>query len=357
MSQSYDVKFSSPLEIKLEELLQVRNSHNDFPHCGVDRFDLYKSIKSKLNSEYYRDIDGALTKDSNGGAYTHHDLGHVDDVIRKAGQLLGAGSDANTPAITQLKPYEVFVLLVACLIHDAGNIDGRKGHAARARQVLREVSDGRLDQKEISLISRIAKAHGGTAADGTKDTIGELPIEDGVENSKVRPRVLAAVLRLADELAENNRRASSRHSEGSEFANGYCRAISIRVDYESRRISLDFAVTDDDCKKIGKDESGSELYFLDYIGRRVSKAELERRYCDRFLRGFATFEEMRVAIELVYHDEEWERIHFELKENGYPEASCEEVVKGKGVVGSEIARRYEALCASRDHDTRGRANG
>lgn len=344
MSGGIDVNLDSPLEVRLKELVEMENAHNDFPYTGDNRFELYKSIKTNLHRDYYRDIDGALTKDSGGSAYTRHDLGHVDDVIRKAGQLLGANSSAQEPALNRLKPYEVFVLLVACLIHDAGNNEGRSGHAGRARKVLKDVSDGKLDHQEVSLISKIARAHGGKTAAGSKDTIGELQIRDGAEHITVKPRVLAALLRIADELAENSRRANRRKEEESRFPNMFCTTISISVDYRSRWISLNFAIADDDCALFAADENGDEMYFLDYISKRVAKTELERRYCDRYLRGFATFDVIRVNIELLKDDHEWDAIHFELREDGYPNADDLDDFRRSMINGAEIAKKYQKHC-------------
>lgn len=351
MSEGLDINLDSPLEVYLRTLVDQENAHNEFPYTGDNRFDLYKNIKSKLQRDYYRDIDGALTKDSGGGAYTRHDLGHVDDVIRKAGQVLGANSEAEVPAMNRLKPYEVFVLLVACLIHDAGNIYGRTGHANRARRVLQDVSDGRLDNKEIALISKIARAHGGKTAAGNPDTIGELPIRDGAEHITVKPRLLAAVLRLADELAENVRRANRREEEGSRFPNLFCSTISVHVDYKSRWIALDFAVADDSCVLFAGDEEGNEMYFLDYISKRVAKTELERRYCDRYLRGFATYDRIRVNIELLRDHDEWrEPIFFELLEDGYPSSGDLDVFRRDRIDGRAIASEYDARFGDRRDD-------
>ena len=350
MSEGLEINVDNPLEELLEERVGEKNSHHYFPHTGTNRFELYKAIKSKLQQDYYRDIDGALTADSCGSAYTRHDIGHVDDVIRKAGQILGANSDTKKPAIRKLKPYEIFVLLIACLIHDAGNIYGRSGHANRVRKILKDVSDAQLNQYEISLISKIARAHGGKTPSGSYDTIGGLDDKGGVEHITIRPRYLAAVLRFADELAENPRRANRRDAEGSKFPNLYCSSISVRVDYESRRISLNFVVSDGECALYETDESGESMYFLDYISKRVAKTELERRYCDRHLRGQATFEVIRVAIELLKNDEEWETIHFELRDEGYPRGDNLEEFRKQMIDGSEIAKKYEALCTEKGHD-------
>ncbi len=350
MNDHYDVQFATPLERHFESLMLQDDAHNQFPYVSINRLDFYKQIKSKINQTYYRDTDSGLTADSRGGAFTHHDLGHVDDVIRKAGQLLGTGSDINEPALLRLTHHEVFVLLVACLIHDAGNREGRTGHASRARSILRSVTDQRLDQKEVSIISKIAEAHGGTTVNGSKDTIGQLRLEDGVEQSRIRPRQLAAILRLADELAENPRRASTRTAELSDFPNRYCTAISIRVDCQNRALSLDFCVADEDCELYGKSEKGDEMYFVDYIRSRVVKTELERRYCDRFLRGFATFDETRVNMEFIRNDQEWNNIHFELKEDGYPSVEPDAVLSPNKLNGTAIASKYKEYCqSSEDH--------
>ena len=184
MSDGYDIKFNNRLEQLLKGYAIGPTAENDFPNCGRNRWELYKNIKAELNDKYFRDIDGALTADTDGGAFTRHDLGHINDVINRVGQILGLGSGADTPVANELSPYEVFVLLVACLIHDAGNKFGREGHAGQTRRILVEICGTTLSQKELSIISTIAKAHGGKAQDGTKDTIGVLRERDGIENHK-----------------------------------------------------------------------------------------------------------------------------------------------------------------------------
>ena len=339
MPDGYDVNFDNRLERELEKRAFLSSEPSGFPPVGINRFDLYKRIKSSLNDKYYRDVGSGLTADTHGGAFTRHDLGHVDDVIRRAGELLGDGSEAETPAISQLKSFEIFVLLVACLIHDVGNLIGRSEHEQRARKALSEVAP-ELSPKECSLIARIARAHGGKARNGSKDTIGELPIEDGVESSKVYPQRLAAVLRYADELAENSRRANSRHHELSDYPNRFCQCISVRIDYDSRRVSLDFTVSDEDCVLYSSDETETKMYFVDYIIKRVKKAELERRYCDRFTRGFATFLETRVNIEFLKEHVDFHNEHFELRESGYPQLDDDLTLGDNKFSGEEIAKMY-----------------
>ena len=55
-----------------------------------------------------------------------------------------------------------------------------------------------MDANERRIIGDIAKSHG-----GKDDPIGKLQSEDHISGIKIRPRLLASILRLADELAED----------------------------------------------------------------------------------------------------------------------------------------------------------
>lgn len=345
-----EVDFDSPLEIRLRELVEADSGK--FPYTSENRFEIYKRIKSKLQQEYYPDIGSALSRDSGGSAFTRHDLSHVDEVIRRAGQLLGTNSEVDDAAIEMVRPYELFVLLVGCLIHDVGNIEGRTDHAARARPVLREVCGGSLEQLEIRMISQIARAHGGKTVEGSLDTIGALGVRAGVEDCDIRPRFLAAVLRFADELAENSRRANRSTGDGSRFPNLYCENINVSVDYKSRWINLNFVVSDDEAILHEADDSGQEMYFVDYIAKRVVKTEIERRYCDRFLRGNrVSFDSLRVDVEFLKNDLEWRPNKvFELMDGGYPSNTAVQQKIHAEIDGSDLATEYRTAFSDEASD-------
>jgi len=82
------------------------------------------------------------------------------------------------------------------------------------------------------------------------------------------------------------------------------------------------------------------MYFVDYIIKRVKKTELERRYCDRFIRGFASFLETRVNIEFLKDHEDFHREHFELKESGYPQLDDEVTLGNESFSGETVAEKY-----------------
>jgi hypothetical protein len=342
-SAGYDVTFNSFLEKLLEKLANNSENSNAFPPSAGNRYHVYCQLKQQLYVKYYRDIDTALnTETGEPTAFTHHDISHVNDVIQKMGELLGQRSEAKTPASGELEPYEVFVLLVAALVHDVGNYNGRTTHTLTSRKMLREVASPTLDVHEIKLIADIAQAHAGRRQDNNKNTIGALQVEHGIGSIKVRVRLLAAILRLADELSENPARATSRTAPRSILANLYCQRVNCRINYSSRNLGLDFVLHDDEISRLAENESGNKVYFVDYIATRIVKTELERRYCNRFLQNFASYDELRVTVSFYHNDIEClEKIHFELQEDGFPDAS--EVLIQKGVlVGAVLAQKYQA---------------
>lgn len=165
--------------------------------------DLYlkrlENLQIHLEKEVFPHVDkGALLHRD--GYLTDHGKGHIETVIRRAGRLLGEN--------ICFSAYEVYLLLVAIFLHDAGNIFGREEHERRVSRIVTEL--GSLlgeDTPEKRMISNIAAAHGGRI-NGSKDTIGNLLRHVHILGKQVRVQALAALLRFADELADDSTRAA-----------------------------------------------------------------------------------------------------------------------------------------------------
>ena len=350
-----DVKLNGRLEVLLKSHCEGEDAATKFPSFGGDRFVAYSTIKQVLWQRYYRDVPAGMNTaealEQNADiAFTHHDVSHVDDVIERMARLLGHGKKAETTAISHLSEYSLFVLLVACLVHDAGNRDGRKGHSNRAWGILNDVGKDQLSVHDIRVISSIAAAHGGRTTSGEQDTIRPLGDRDGVEGFNINPSRLAAILRFADELANTPRRGSSRRAENSKFANLYCNRINTNIDYASQRVSIRFIILAEELQKLGKDESGKEIYFLDYIYGRLRKTELERRYCSKFLQNFASYNSIRVRIDFYSGNETGKHeeadlplknINFEMADHGYP-SDDGNVLPDEAKSGAEVAKIFAA---------------
>ncbi|MDH5692900.1 MAG: hypothetical protein OEZ47_07345 [Gammaproteobacteria bacterium] len=326
--------------LPLEEYLKSKweSDPHGFPERNTNYYEQYCSIKSWVTKNYFRNAGGGLSR-GDGQRYTHHDLGHVEDVIETAGNFLRVKD-----GLGLLSGFETYLLLVSILLHDAGNAQGRDGHETKTTSILFDMKDvAGMSTQEKKLAGKIAKAHGGKyQKDGvvSKDTITNIidSIEETFPNSvKVRPRLLAAVLRLSDEFAEKTDRANytalldlsdvnnSVYNEDV-LHNLYSHVITIDCCPESYEIRLVFNIDVNDLnkkfkytKKIDSEDRELEVFFTDYITDRLIKSDSERRYCNRFLMGLIYIDVINVVIEINDNLETLETIKLRIEERQYPE--------------------------------------
>jgi hypothetical protein len=325
-----------PLELHLEKLSTSQKS--SFPDLNMDYFGKYCEIKRFLAKNYYKSTSAGLARE--GERYTLHTIEHVNDVIRQAGHLVGIELDHNSRAIERMQPYEVFVFLLAILLHDAGNASRRQDHEKAPFAILNDMdSHSGLEAIERRLVASIAQAHGGRAPNGDKDTITGIIREEkfNIGNCLVHGRRLAALVRLADELSENPQRADPEAVRKTFVSNPaladppvsvihnlFCKLINIHVDPKGGQISLRFEIEKDylniryPIRINGKDET---IYLVDYIANRVEKMECERRYCNRFLWDFVPIDRCRVTLHVFDRAAEITSVGSELSDTGYPDLS------------------------------------
>lgn len=310
--------------ISLERLLQsfFPSQGQSFPNRQEDYFKRYCNVKDWLSNNVYPLIGAALSTD--GGIYTSHGADHFDEVILYAGNLLGI--DGPESVCEELKPYEIYVLLIAILLHDAGNVYGRDEHEKQAFGLLRKMQDiSGCDDFEKKAIARVAGAHGGRTSDGGKDTISE--VLEKFEKGQVyfRGQMLAALLRFADEICEHRGRDArillddDKLPSKSEVYHVYARSIaSTNVDKQGRTININFVIPVSDVTKLwGKDET--KVYLTDEILERLEKMDRERIYCNRFMGQLVVIQKIKVAINIV--DENLDTLEvfpITLEDSGYP---------------------------------------
>lgn len=312
-----------PLEMQLKTAARKRSA---FPE-RTDYFRRYLNIKEWISANLLRNAGAGLAADD-GTLYTQHDIGHIDDVIQSAGMILGIGHD--TALVDKLNPYEIYVLLVAILLHDAGNAYGRVGHERRPFSILQKMGDvSGSNSVEKRVISNVAQAHGGRTSGGSKDTIAAIVTQDqsAIQHAVFRGRVLAGILRLADEISENPGRANyvattePGHSPLAEIHNVYCEHINITVDTRDRAIVADYEVPAEMLSHRFPLTDTSSTYFIDYIGERLSKCNTERIYCNRFTSEIIWFDKIRVTLRIVRDEAILEELKITIKDEGYPNST------------------------------------
>ena len=253
-----------------------------------------------------------------------HGIDHVEKVINWVSILLSLFSDGF------LTPYEGFLLLVAILVHDTGNVFGRDDHEKRIKQILDQFCVTFIpDNFERTAIEDIAIVHGGKIY-GKKDTINILEHEDLLHNAKIRKRLLSALLRFGDELADDSSRADGFAlsngviPESSKIFHYYSKAlhsVTIQLNPVNKQFELHLAYEfDSDVAQMQFMKYGSSKYLLDEIYDRTKKMECERRYCMRFLRPYLHIDSIKVVIVIRNRKSPpiKDRIDYTLEENGYP---------------------------------------
>jgi hypothetical protein len=294
---------------------------------------LYKTTLANLVRDIYPTIDIGLAIHSKPkGIFTFHNKDHFDEVVSRAGELLSLSNQykSKDKKVLRLNAYELFVLLVAIRIHDAGNCLGRDQHEKKCYEILQEVGGENFpfSNEEIRVISDIAQAHGGTAADGkNKDVISLLAKIDHIGNVRVSSQRIAAIVRFSDEVAETRLRSLnflSKHDaipHENEIFHAYASSImtsKIEEHESSLRVVLNYRVESKDVdKKYGKND-GVE-YLIDEIRIRLTKMNRERIYCNRFVDAAERISSI-FAIVRVAEDNKilWEH-KYHIVDEGYPQ--------------------------------------
>jgi hypothetical protein len=329
------------LERTLETLAECNSAATGFPadHANRSYFDRYKALSDKLHADFHPNVmAGSMVVD--GGVLTDHGSEHIKTVIQRASLLLdyeGIHGGA------KLSPYEIYLLLTAIHFHDIGNILGRDNHAKKIDQMMDAVDSHLGDHAERKCIRNIAAAHGGEINDD-KDTISYLSQSEPLYGQDVRPQLLAAILRFADELADDRLRANRILQtlrvipKESEVYHKYASCLqSVMVRPEDKLVELCFEIhLNDLTKKFGKKIPGDtiEVHLIDEIFSRTVKMHLERMYCnrymfptDQYMSPIVDIREISVAIEFTKDNEhlgeQLPNIAYRLEERGYPRMDIE----------------------------------
>ncbi len=279
-------------------------------------------LKKSLESGQIDDVQEAL--DEHPIVFLNdHGKGHIQRVLERADDLIKLMGEEG------LSPYECYILYCAILVHDVGILDGRAGHTNRVKRFLyASCKEVLKDGFEREFISKIASAHGGSI-NGDKDTISALPVTTPLNCKEIRARLLAAILRFADELADDSSRQKldpkflEKVPQESLIYHYYSKclhSVLLKTDDYINYVVLTYALTIEDALK-KFDAVGGERFLLDEIFARTLKMEVERRYCNKFFVPKLFIDRIEVQINIfdeVNYDVDLPCIEYILEEKGYP---------------------------------------
>ena len=303
----------------------TRKKHLSFPKEETDYYRRFQEIDRYLNETVHPVVNQGATAHGDGWL-TDHGTDHITTVIRRAGEL-AVDTDGEGESIT-LTPYEVFLLVSAIHFHDVGNVFGRDQHEKEITNIMCKLNDNLLgDGVERRMIRDIAMAHGGYVGDEQqdKDTIGHLTWEHSTTSNEPRVRFLAAVLRFADELADDYTRTRRFLLEGkltkdSEIYHMYAdRLRRVSVEPKNRKVVLLFEL-DVEHATTEYQKGHDRVYLYDEIVTRSIKMHRENIYCGRFTqtRTWPNMIDVAISIAKDRYMTELMKINFTLAQQGYP---------------------------------------
>jgi len=336
--------------LPLEYLLKlICPDQANFP-TSLNYFEKYTEILNTLRNDVYKHVNAglaALSEES--GLYTDHGPDHFDEVVLHAGIILGLKRDSDVDKIeTSVRsnqwiftPYELYILLLSIRLHDVGNIYGRENHEQNIIKVIHKFKIPHLqnDRVEANMVAAIAGAHGGKTPDGDKDTIGKLQqYEANGHIGDIDNKKIAAITRISDEICENRQRVSASDAldipDHNLVFHRYAQAIYgnsikdqnlyLKFQFHIGHLLKSYRIyekqQDTDIKEL------IEVHLPSIVLDRLKKAELERRYCNRFIPDNAQIKGISVNIEILEDEmdeesfrlETLEQISFTLQEEGYP---------------------------------------
>lgn len=310
------------------EFLKFKADPNVFPH-QKNYAELYLTFKERFITDIHPEIKSRMIEIEKDGYFNDHGVEHINMVIERCSRIIVNHKPKFTLDNVEgyITPYELFILLMSIQLHDAGHlIVKRKDHAKAAKELLAKMDrDSNLSAAEKTWIGNIAQAHG-----GKDDPIGKLENKTRLSGQEIRPQFLASLLRLGDELAEDETRASNFllsedliESKTSIIFHVYSASLN-DIHPEGNEISLQFYLTDKYLNKrfpVKKDDKEIEKMIIDEIYDRTIKTHLEALYCARFLPADCRFTKVKVKIHLLAeknHGDILPPIGYELVEIGYP---------------------------------------
>ena len=193
-------------------------------------------------------------------------------------------------------------MLCSAHLHDAGNIGGRKDHPIRSRELIMEHSKLFYDTESRQNIFDIARVHGGTSEKYGKDTLRDL---GGDNFTSPRKCLLAAILRIGDELSENPERVPSellkwfQASTRSNLAYRYAQCFR-GFDFQNDTLDIHLRIYPEQ-HQYAPDVDGEKIDFFVHLERKINVIEKEVRYCSQY--GRPDFDVRRVQFTVDFHAE------------------------------------------------------
>ena len=256
----------------------------------------FEHIHPHVDGGLIADGLGSVTDEELPNIMTIHGNRHIRDVVESLNKI--GQSIEDNPRATPLSALESYILLCAAHLHDAGNIGGRSRHPERSGEIIKEHRDLFYDTETRHNIYDVARVHGGESRRFGRDTFREI----NSDNFRFpRLRLLAAILRIADELSENSERVPSQlvaRLEASPKSNLAYRYAQCFRSFELQNDTLDVQLrVQPDQHEFVAEVDGERRRFFDHLEYKIDVIEKEARYCAQYGRPDFDIKRIRFTVE------------------------------------------------------------
>lgn len=337
-------------ELTIEEYfeqLSIKDVERGFPY-HINYIARYIENATKLYNNIHPLIEEGASL-INKICLNNHGVEHIKTVIHRASQLV------STPGF-ELSPYELYVLLMGIHLHDVGNILGREDHEKKITNIISLIVEHMSalsfeDGIEEESITDIASAHGGGI-----DSLMSLDNDMRILDQPVRGQYIAAIIRIADEIADDARRAKTfllktgKLPEESNIFHLYSYCLKT-AEYKptSKCISYIFRIEEEYVHRTYK-KGEEEVYLIDEIYERTLKTFKESVMCAKMLRPYIFIDRVRVLINIILNErDQYGRtqkkiIQYDLNDFGYPKVEfnqlCPKITPLTGqVISSQLKNK------------------
>ncbi len=243
--------------------------------------------------------------------YTDHGIKHTEAILRTLGDMIAPEDSAidvrnESPRKgdipSALSDEDIFILMSAALWHDVGMLIARNNHARNLINYSREIQILTSDSNVTQTIYDIACAHGSNKK--FDDCINFIPLNFYGKDVNVSKKTLAALLRIADEISEDDKRITKANEvfasipkENQVFWE-HSAAISYSK-YKNNRITIKYALDIEKAFKKYKFENGKRktITLYEFIVNRICKIINEMIVCAPYFSTICRVDALNITIE------------------------------------------------------------
>jgi len=295
--------------LEFEEIIKAALIRDLKQTHGDARFGCYTTARKNLLENILEEIKRIQPN------MTDHGPRHICDVLKNIQELLGESigewnNQSKLLSNGKLNGVELYILGLSALFHDVGNVFSRTEHQNQIGHIYdfaMGTNTGNQHDEQKKLVLSICRAHCGEGPDGSKNTLSFVGDSSQLERLEVKPRLLAPLLRFADELAEGEQRTShfmisqDAYSSDSMSYHKYANCSSVNIDRKNGRICLTYHIKIGDNANNGVSSLKELETLLPFIYKRIEKLNQERQYARYYCFLLEPFKEVSATFNF-WHD-------------------------------------------------------